>query len=162
MCVASLLHHRVWLDSSLYHNHVFFQSSTILRNQEFVDWMSNTVIVTYPWNDLEHTFSGVPPYTSLLQELHLIKTDQRDLISNFVTKVRVALEGFGLDADRISMEQRIKNLLNDFAERMDGLYGGRGNNNENNDNEELTEDTPETCNYNWYVHFFGKRSMFLV
>jgi hypothetical protein len=149
MCVASLVHHRDWFDARLYHSHVLLRSSTILRDSTFVDRMSSHLKVTFPWNDLDHTFSGVPPCASLLQELHSIKTDQRDLITNFVSKVKVALEGFGLDQDRISMETRIKNLLTDFAEKMENLYGRNNNNGNGNDNVDLTEDTPELGIYNW-------------
>jgi hypothetical protein len=149
MCVCSMVYHRDWLDVHLYHNHVLFQTSTVLRNQPFIDRMSPLIEVTYPWNDMNHTFSGVPPHTSLLQELQVIKVDQRDLITNFVTKVKIALEDVGLDADRISMEQRIKTLLTDFAEKMDSLYGKGSNGNNVTNDEEITEDTPETGQYKW-------------
>jgi hypothetical protein len=150
MCVASLVYHHEWFDSHLYNNHVLFQTSTILRNQTFVNRMSSLVKVTYPWNDMAHSFSGVPPHTSLLQELQTIKVDQRDLINNFVTRVKTALEGFGLDADRISMEQRIKNLLTDFAEKMDNLYGkGGAIDTIAATDEGTTEDTEETGKYRW-------------
>jgi hypothetical protein len=149
MCVASLLHHRDWFDANLYHNHVLFSTSTVLRNLQFVERMSPFVNVTYPWNDTKgHTFSGVPPpNTSLLQELMTIKVDQRFLISSFVTKVKEALEGFGLDEDRISTEKRIKTLLTDFATRMEGMYGNRTEH--DTTPIEVTEDTPETGNYIW-------------
>jgi hypothetical protein len=153
MCVASVVYHRDWFDLNLYRNHVLFHTSTILRNSNFVERMASSLRVTYPWNDMEHTFSGVPPHTSLLQELQTIKVDQRDLISNFVSKVKTALEGFGYDADRISMEQRIKNLLTDFAEKMDGLYGkGAVNSTATNEDEvDITEDTVISNKTSWYV-----------
>jgi hypothetical protein len=151
MCVTSIVYHREWFDVHLYHNHVLFQTSTVLRNVVFIDRMSPLIRVSYPWNDMDRTFSGVPPHTSLLQELQSIKVDQRDLITNFVTKVKIALEDVGLDVDRISMEQRIKTLLTDFAEKMDNLYGkgGNGNNNTAATDEDISEDTPETGQYKW-------------
>jgi hypothetical protein len=151
MCVTSIVYHRDWFDVHLYHNHVLFQTSTVLRNAVFIDRMSPLIRVTYPWNDMDRTFSGVPPHTSLLQELQSIKVDQRDLITNFITKVKIAVEDVGLDADRISMEQRIKTLLTDFAEKMENLYGkgGNGNNNTAAADEDISEDTPETGQYKW-------------
>jgi hypothetical protein len=151
MCVASLVYHREWFAVHLYNNHVLFRTSTVLRNAAFIDNVSPFIFVTYPWNDMERTFSGVPPHTSLLQELQTIKVEQRDLINNFVSRVKTALEGFGLDADRISMEHRIKNLLNDFAEKMDDLYG-KGNGNKTTivtEEEGVSEDVVENGKYKW-------------
>jgi hypothetical protein len=150
MCVTSIVFHRDWFAGHLYQNHVVFQTSIVLRNLTFIERMSPLIKVTYPWNDMNHTFSGVPPHTSLLQELQVIKVDQRDLITNFVTKVKIALEEVGIDQDRISTEQRIKTLLTDFAERMDSLYGkGVLTNNATTNDEDITEDTPETGQYKW-------------
>jgi hypothetical protein len=86
MCVASLVHHRDWFEARLYHSHVLVRSSTVLSDLSFVDHISPHIKATFSLNDLDHTFCGVPPYASLLQELHAIKVDQRDLITNFVSK----------------------------------------------------------------------------
>jgi hypothetical protein len=48
ICVASMLHHCEWFSSTLYHGHVIFNSSIILRYWQFVDQMSGKVQVTYP------------------------------------------------------------------------------------------------------------------
>jgi hypothetical protein len=86
MCVASLVYHRDWFNVHLHHNHVFLQTTSFLCNLFFIDQMSPMVNITYPWKNIYHTFSGVPPHTSLLQEIQSIKIDQRDLIIIFVSK----------------------------------------------------------------------------
>jgi hypothetical protein len=46
MCVASMLHHCDWFSSTLYHGHVIFNSSIILRDWQFIDRMSGIVRVS--------------------------------------------------------------------------------------------------------------------
>ena len=100
---------------------------------------NNHINVTYPWNDNDHVFLGVPPHAALLQELRSIRADQLNLIENFVDKVKEALEGYGVNADRIS-EQRLRLVLDEFRQevftRMGDLRMNGGDNNNSNDIDE--------------------------
>jgi len=48
-----------------------------------------------------------------MQELSLLRHDQLNLINNFVTKVKVALEEFGIDGDRITLNN-LRQILDQF------------------------------------------------
>jgi hypothetical protein len=115
MCLASLLYHRRWIFDSLAVNHVVRFASYSLRNDDSIAKIesSSFLRVTYPWNDNEHFFGGIPPHVSLLQELMLLRSDQTNLITNFVDRVKEALSSYGVNSDRLT-EQRLRAVLDEF------------------------------------------------
>ena len=145
MCTSSLIYHQRWIVESLCVNHVVRVSSYILRNAEALERFARDelITVTYPWNDATHTFSGVPPHVSLLQELRTVRMDQLSLMNNFVDKVKEGLHDFGVNADRMS-EARLRQILDEFettmTDRMNVMNrietGLNRNNNSGNHNEQ--------------------------
>ena len=89
MCLASSFHHCVFL-SSLAVNHVAHVASVFERNA--AHWQtvnsSDVVMVSYPWLDTEHVFTGIPPHAALLQELTCIKMEQQIMRETFIEKVK--------------------------------------------------------------------------
>jgi hypothetical protein len=75
MCLASLLFHCDWLKDTLNNNHVC-KDSNYLHWSEELQLKREFVIITYPWNDIENVFTGIPPHVSVLQELSVIKHKQ--------------------------------------------------------------------------------------
>ena len=74
-------------------------SSITLHHADIVEKFERSldiVVVTYPWND-NHVYSGILPHISMMQQLTLLQTDQKNLIDNFVDRVKVALEEFGVN-----------------------------------------------------------------
>ena len=85
MCLASFLYHRRWIVEKLHPNHVVIVASYVFRTADVINEVNNNnhINVTYPWNDNDHVFSGVPPHAALLQELRSIRADQLNLIQSF-------------------------------------------------------------------------------
>jgi len=134
MCLATLLHHRGWITENFSENHIVHFCSTALRRDDVSRRLSENalVVVTYPWNDkASHSYSGVPPYVSVMQELSLLRHDQLNLIDNFVIKVKVALDEFGIDGDRITLNnlrQILDQFRNDITTQLQNIGGGPGGN----------------------------------
>ena len=103
MCAASMLHHRNWVFANFNPNHCVIICSHVYRDKSVYNFLTmdgdNKVKVTYPWNDNRHVFTGVAPHVALLQDLHMIRTDQQYLIDSFVDKVKIALSEYGVGSD---------------------------------------------------------------
>jgi hypothetical protein len=114
MCLASLLYHRSWIFDTFVTNHVVRVASYSLRDENVITKINSSSFlkVTYPWNDNEHSFSGIPPFSAVLQKLTRIEYCQSNLVSNFENKVIEAMRLYGLHSDRQS-EERVRAL---FAE----------------------------------------------
>ena len=154
MCLASLLFHHRWIAVELNINHVVRVASHVFRDATVLEKINNDNIiikVTYPWNDNNHVFTGVPPHVSLLQELCSIKEDQLTLIGSFVDRVKEALTDFGVNADRLS-EQRLRTVLDEFQttifNQLNNINRLEGANN-NNDEERVETGT------GYRVHTYG-------
>jgi len=121
MCLATLLYHRKWISENFMVNHVVRCSSVVLRRADVVQRCNeNTgiVVVTCPWNDTcNHAYSGVPPYVAMLQELTLLRTEQRNLIDGFVNRVKAALEDYGVDSERLTVEN-LNRILDRFRDEL--------------------------------------------
>jgi hypothetical protein len=122
MCLASLLYHRRWIIRSLVSNHVVRVASYSLRNEEVLTKIesSSFLRVTYPWNDNEHAFSGVPPNSAVLQKLASIQNCQSNLVSNFQNNVIEAMRLFGLNSDRAA-EERLRAVVSELQEGLTAL-----------------------------------------
>jgi hypothetical protein len=75
--------------------------------------MSEFVLVLYPWNDINHVFTGIPPHISVLQELSVIKNKQGRLIGEFVEQVSVVLGRLGANGGRM-MEENLRSATNKY------------------------------------------------
>ena len=117
MCTASLVYHHRWIVLSLFENHVIRTASVVLRNNEIIERAHALITFTFPWNDSEHIFTGVPPHVVILQELTTIRTDQRMLIDNFIDKVKEALTNYGVNSDRLT-EQHLRRVLDEFRQNI--------------------------------------------
>ncbi|KAG7343152.1 hypothetical protein IV203_021097 [Nitzschia inconspicua] len=131
MCLASLLYHRNWITDTLIPNHVVRVASTALRSVAVMAKLLNSpdlLVVSYPWNDAEHSFSGIPPHASFLQEMTRVRADQRELIDSFIDKVKEGLDQFGVNGAQLT-EHRLRQVLEQFEERIRTIEfrGGQGN-----------------------------------
>jgi hypothetical protein len=126
MCLACLLYHYPWLKDTLNVNHVFAQTSYLHRCSE-LQTMVEYVHVTYPWNDICHVFTGIPPHISVLQELSVIKSKQERLIGEFVEEVSVVIGRLGSDGGRMT-EDNLRNILTEFQRTfMQQINNGNNN-----------------------------------
>jgi len=108
MCLASLLYHRQWIQNNFVRNHIVQHCSNALRREDVVTRLAGgnaLVIVTYPWNDHDaHSYTGVPPYMSMMQELALLRSDQMNLIDHFVDRVKEGLQQYGVNSEQITVD----------------------------------------------------------
>jgi hypothetical protein len=132
MCLASVCHHRPFV-LDLVPNHVVRLTSSIHRSADAMqrfDDEAEVVVVTHPWNDDRHVFTGIPPHVAVLQDLNLVKVQQRELIDTFVVKVKQAIDESGVGGGVLS-EARLRAIFDDFATtlevRLNRLEGGGGN-----------------------------------
>ena len=119
MCTASLLYHKNFVIQLLQPNHVVC-SSHLFRNASILEQMDGNdkpVVVTYPWNDKNHKFSGIPPHTVLLQKMEHLKVEQQGQVNLFVDKIRTAINESGISANGIT-EARLRNLFDGFASSL--------------------------------------------
>jgi len=84
------------------------------------------VRVSYPWNDRGHVYTGIPPHVVTLQELTLLQEDQKNLIDNFVSKVKVALQEYGIDDERLTVEN-LNWILDTFRNELNAQLCTIGN-----------------------------------
>jgi len=131
MCLVSLLFHRKWIANTFPVNHIAHCSSVTLRRADIVakfESNPNIVVVAYPWNDTSnHTYSGIPLHTSMMQQLTLLQTNQTNLIDSFVSRVKVALGEFGIDSERLTIENLnriLDQFRNDISNELQGFRGG--------------------------------------
>jgi hypothetical protein len=111
MCLASLLYHRSWIADTLAVNHIVRTTSYALRSATVLAHVDSTLLkVTFPWNDMIHTFGGIPPHVAILQQLAVVRSDQERFDASFVAKVTEALEVFGINSDRMTDENLRKTL----------------------------------------------------
>jgi len=128
MGLASILFHRDWIVATMNVNHIVCVSCAVLRSattMEKLESVPNLIEVKYPWNDHVHSFSGIPPFVSIMQDLSLVRHDQRELIDNFVTQVKEALRQYGINGNHMA-EQRLQELLNQFQRDLDGRLDRAG------------------------------------
>ena len=117
MCLASIVKHRQFC-LSLQPNHVIRVSSIIFRDEgimTMLDRAPDCVAVSHPWSDdFHHTFTGIPPHVATLQELTVVKNEQRRLIEGFVDKVKTAIDESGVGGGAMT-EARFQTILDGFA-----------------------------------------------
>ena len=97
-------------------NHVVCSCCVVLHLANIFEKLESNpelIVVTYPWNDNVHKFSGVPPYVAMMQELTLLRDEQRSLIDNFVDKVKAALTEYGVNSECLT-DENIRQLLDQF------------------------------------------------
>ncbi len=110
MCLASLLYHRKWIVDSFAANHIVCCSSFVLQWADIIaKYTTNleVVLIAYPWMEDKngnHVYSGIPPHLAIMPQLTYLQANQKNLIENFVNKVNVALEEFGIDSECMTVE----------------------------------------------------------
>jgi hypothetical protein len=114
MCLASILFHREWLLLFLPSNHVFLITSYVHRLASLTSKIEK-VRITFPWNDKEKAFSGVPPQMSLLYEVTELKDRQQGMVVELVEEIKKLLEDMSMDGGRLT-EQNLRKILGEFQE----------------------------------------------
>lgn len=120
MCLATLIHNKNWIVQYLNPNHIVVSDSFVFKDQEAITKLVNNpklVVVTFPWNDTKHVFSGIPPHASLLQQMHELRTTQLDMVTNFVDRVREALTTHGYGPNRLT-EDSLRVILREFQQEL--------------------------------------------
>jgi hypothetical protein len=107
MCLASLIYHQRWIERTFYVNHVIRLCASVLRSNEASKRlaMGNFIQVTFPWNDREHVYTGVPPHCVLLQQLSRISSSQQNLLDIFVDNVVTGLNRAGVTGEQMSADR---------------------------------------------------------
>jgi hypothetical protein len=120
MSLASIIYHYEWLNNVLRNNHVFILSSFVHRNV-ISNNRRESVVVTYPWNDNVHHFSGIPPHVVVLQDLAIVKRkqdqtilDHRQMADEFTTRTRQLLEELAIDGGRRAEHQQFREMIDEF------------------------------------------------
>ena len=120
MCLASCIYHREWIIANLYSNHIFVTGAHALNSDEVklkLIEKPDLVVVTYPWNDDVHQFSGIPPHVALLQEITVLRSQQTQLVDGFVDRIREALSSNGYGPNRLTTES-LQRILTEFKEEF--------------------------------------------
>ena len=120
MCLATLIHSKTWMVQYLNPNHIVFSDSHVFKDQEATTKLVNNpklVVVTFPWNDTKHIFSGIPPHASLLQQMHELRTTQLDIVTSFVDRVREALTTHGYGPNRLT-DDSLRTILCEFQQEL--------------------------------------------
>jgi hypothetical protein len=113
----------MWVFKTLHTSHVVIISSHVYRNQAILNYYNEAqpplVVVKHPWSDPVNRafYTGVPPYTCLLQDLAFIKNQQVLLLESFVNKVKEALIECGVTGTRMT-EERLQNLFDQFRNEL--------------------------------------------
>lgn len=95
--------------------HIIQNTAHIIKNHTTIKKLEHIELkVTYPWNDNDHAFAGIPPHVSMMQDLSVIKNEQQLFTTNFVDKVKEAIDACAPGAICIT-EERLKKILNDFT-----------------------------------------------
>jgi hypothetical protein len=154
MCLASILFHSDWLRTTLMPNHIVLMSSHLHRSAE-VQSKKGLVVVSYPWNDDKHTFSGIPPHVSILQQLQSIKESQGRLIGEFVEEVSNVMSRFNIDGGQLT-EEKMRKILNEFQQNFQQQFKPNNviNDDDNNINRESEIDFIESGRM-YSVHYWG-------
>jgi hypothetical protein len=128
MCLASMLYHHDYLVSLLHVNHVFCITSVAFRSGELLERLrsdKDLIQVTFPWNDDDNAFSGIPPHVAIMQQVQQINEKQSRLVGDFITEMKATLEDMGVNGERMS-EANLRGVLADFEERFANRFGGLG------------------------------------
>jgi hypothetical protein len=120
MCLASLLHHCKFIDDMLSFNHVVKTSSICYRNRLDLERVQNEgwTVVSYPWGDKNKSFSGIPPYHTILQHVDEVRVEQKNLCLSFISKVKEALSEYGVNAGTLS-EERVTVIMDEFYRKFE-------------------------------------------
>jgi hypothetical protein len=90
----------------------FLSSSQVHCSEELLG-QSEFVLLSYPWDEINNAFSGIPPHISVMQELTCIKDWQLKLVDTFIGKMRDLLETMGINGGRM-LENNLRTILNEF------------------------------------------------
>jgi hypothetical protein len=150
MCLATLLFHSGWLRDTLVANHVFLVSSYLHRSEELLSKKS-FVETSFPWNDKNHVFSGIPPHVSVLQELAVIKEKQERLIVEFVEQVTTVLSRYAADGGRLT-EEHLRSVLTEFQTNF--LQKLNDNSGSQLESERIVEVNMVEAARSYAVHFY--------
>ena len=110
-------------------NHVMHCVSVVLHHRDVIERCntnSDLMCVSYPWNDWGHVYTDIPPHVVTLQELTLLREDQKNLIDNFVSKVKVALQEHIIDNERLMVEN-LNWILDTFRNELNAQLQTIGN-----------------------------------
>jgi hypothetical protein len=79
MGLASMLHHREWIEQYLCFNHVVKTSSICFRSRADLKRVTDGewIKLVHPWSAPQQSFSGIPPYQSILQHVDEVRQEQR-------------------------------------------------------------------------------------
>jgi hypothetical protein len=119
MCLASLIYHGEYI-KELHPNHIYRTVSHICRSTELATAIDDNevVAVVYPWSDkYNRVFTGIPPHAALLQELQLIKMEQRELMASFTQKVHDAICSSGMGGG-VMTELRMKEIVAEHSKNI--------------------------------------------
>ena len=121
MCLASMLFHKRWIAECLSFNHVVKTSSVCFRNGADLEKVEQEkwVITSYPWSAPDLSFTGIPPYCVVLQNVMEVKSEQKSFILEFGDKVKQALTEYGVNSGSLS-EERVQAIMNEFYSKFDG------------------------------------------
>jgi hypothetical protein len=75
------------------------------------------LVVKFPWNDSLHSYSGIPPHASLLQQIAEIRSSQTTLVETFVDRVREALTTHGYGPNRMTTDN-LRVILDEFRSEL--------------------------------------------
>lgn len=116
MTLASLVNARAWISDSFAPGHVIRQSFQVWFTENLrrkLEEDPTFVVVTYPWEDNRHVYTGIPPHVALLQEISIIKNNTQDLINNFGNRVQTALAAQGYGPNHLTAEG-LRAILQEF------------------------------------------------
>ena len=135
MCMASLAYHRRFVLDTMHVNHVVRLTGALHRNEAALALLDNEndnppVVVTYPWSAAGHVYTGIPPHVAVLEELQVLKNQQRTLIDSFIENVKTAIDECGLAGGALS-EQRLRTIFNDFSDELRQQFSAAGGGNNN-------------------------------
>jgi hypothetical protein len=166
MCLACIIYHQDWVQTYFSGDHVIRSVSHVLKLPDILEKLKDPdfIKVTYPWNDNEHVFTGVPPHCAVLQHLARISEKQSEMLSGFVDNVVAGLDKAGVSGERLTSE-RIRDILNEFKDDLQRSLRVRNlatdmadisvNDNNNNDETGGLEPVEEQVRYRVHFHSGG-------
>jgi hypothetical protein len=120
MCLATMLHHREWINMFLPFNHVVKTSSVCLRNVIDIKMVEDNswIRVTYPWEDKTLQFLGVPPHCTVMQHIAEVRKEQKNFYLSFSDKIKAALTEYGVNAGSLS-EEKVNSIMSEFYTKFE-------------------------------------------
>ena len=120
MCLATMLHHREWINMFLPFNHVVKTSSVCLRNVIDIKMVEDNswIRVTYPWEDKTLQFSGIPPHCTVMQHIAEVRKEQKNFYLSFSDKIKAALTEYGVNAGSLS-EEKVNSIMSEFYTKFE-------------------------------------------